>query len=125
MTLKKSKAFTLIEVLIALVILAISLTALVKSSSSNVEDLMYIRDKTVAHWIAMNTMSRVQLHLLKASYEPFFHEETVTALNKSWLVKSSLKKTQIPDLLAITIRVSNPEQKRPLVILDGFKEATK
>ena len=51
---KTNDGFTLLEVLVALAILAISLAVLLKISAQNANNAAYLRDKTFAHWIALN-----------------------------------------------------------------------
>lgn len=56
-----NKGFTLIEVLIALMILAIALTAVILASQNSIRNANHIKDKLAAHWVAMNVISRMQV----------------------------------------------------------------
>lgn len=56
-----ARGFTLIEVLVALAILAIALGALVKGGGANAANAAHLRDKSLAHWVAMNRVAEVQL----------------------------------------------------------------
>ena len=47
--------FTLVEVLVALSVIAIALAAVLKGASEGASSARYLRDKTLAHWVAMNT----------------------------------------------------------------------
>ena len=58
---RKLRGFTLPEVLIALSILAVALTALVKASTGHSDNLAYLSEKTFAHWVALNRMTEVQI----------------------------------------------------------------
>ncbi len=60
----KYNAFTLIEVLIALVILAIALTAILTVTASSVRNTASVTQRMSAHWIAMNVVARTQAGLL-------------------------------------------------------------
>ena len=53
--------FTLVEVLVALSVIAIALAALLKGASEGAGSARYLRDKTYAHWVAMNTITEVQV----------------------------------------------------------------
>lgn len=55
--------FTLLEVLVALAILAVALSALIKLSGDNARNAAYLRDRTHAHWVAGNVMARYQAGL--------------------------------------------------------------
>ncbi|MEW8625643.1 MAG: type II secretion system minor pseudopilin GspI [Candidatus Thiodiazotropha sp.] len=57
----RSKGFTLLEILIALAILAIALTSIISVASNQSVNVAYLRDKTLAHWVAMNQMTELQV----------------------------------------------------------------
>lgn len=50
----KQRGFTLIEVMVALFIVATAISALMLKMMSLVDDTVYLDKKTVAHWVAMN-----------------------------------------------------------------------
>ncbi|MDH5764672.1 MAG: type II secretion system minor pseudopilin GspI [Gammaproteobacteria bacterium] len=53
--------FTLIEILVALVIIAVALGALIKASSDHTFSASYLKQKTIAHWVAMNELTLLQV----------------------------------------------------------------
>ena len=55
------KGFTLIEVLIALAVIAISLGAILNTSGSQAQQATYLKQKSIAHWVAMNEITRLQV----------------------------------------------------------------
>lgn len=55
------------EVLVSLAVLAIALSALVKSSGENTSNMEYLRDKTFAHWAAMNKATELRVNKTWAS----------------------------------------------------------
>jgi general secretion pathway protein I len=57
----KSRGFTLFEILIALAILAIALGAITKLATSQSINTAHLRDKTLAHWLALNKIAELQL----------------------------------------------------------------
>ncbi len=55
------KGFTLLEVLVALTIVSLSLGALISTSGSQANSAGYLKQKTIAHWVAMNEITRLQV----------------------------------------------------------------
>ena len=55
------KAFTLLEVLIALAVLSIGMITLVKVSNQNTIQSLYLKDKTIAQWVAINKVNEIKL----------------------------------------------------------------
>jgi len=51
----------LLEVLVAVAILAVALGAAVKVSSENAANAGYLRDRTYAHWVAANILTRYRV----------------------------------------------------------------
>jgi len=56
---KKSAGFTLIEVMVALTIIAISLGALLSTSGTQAYSATYLKQKTLAHWVALNELAQL------------------------------------------------------------------
>ena len=57
---KPTKGFTLIEVMVALAIIAIALSSLIKASGSHTNSAAYLKSKTLAHYVAMNEVAELQ-----------------------------------------------------------------
>lgn len=53
--------FTLLEVLIALAVLALSLGAAIRATGDYTVNQAYLRDRTFAEWVARNQLATVQL----------------------------------------------------------------
>ncbi len=62
-----ARGFTLIEVLVALAVIAVALAALVKAAGTFTSDTGYLRDKTLAQWVALNKAAEYQTGLTKAT----------------------------------------------------------
>ncbi len=61
---RHDSAFTLIEVLIALLILAIALFACVLTASKVTKSTIHIDQSIAAHWVATNVLAQMQVGLL-------------------------------------------------------------
>ena len=58
---QRGAGFTLIEIMVALAILAIAVAAVVATVSGHVSNAAYLRDRTLAHWVAMNKVAELQV----------------------------------------------------------------
>jgi general secretion pathway protein I len=58
---RRLRAFTLIEVLVALVIVAVGMAAVMKAVSSSADTVFFMRDKTFAQWVALNQLATLRL----------------------------------------------------------------
>ena len=57
----RQRGFTLLEVLIALAVLAIGLAAAIRIGATNSANAAYLRDKTFAEWVADNKAAELRL----------------------------------------------------------------
>jgi general secretion pathway protein I len=58
---RRSNGFTLIEVLAALIIVSLGMLAVIRAVSQTVSNTDYLRQKTIAHWVAMNKLEEIRL----------------------------------------------------------------
>jgi general secretion pathway protein I len=59
----RGRGFTLIEVLVALAIVAIGMAAVLGAMTSSASTVLYMRDKTLAQWIALNHIAEKRLQM--------------------------------------------------------------
>lgn len=97
--------FTLVEVLLALAVIAIALTALLKISAQNVDSTRRIKERSISHWVAMQAVTMIQLNLvqLKSSQETSF---ATTMLNQKWYWRAKISPTPVKSIQLITISTS-------------------
>lgn len=57
----RARGFTLLEVLIALAIVALSAGALLGSVTSSASNVIYLKEKTLAEWVALNRLTEVRI----------------------------------------------------------------
>lgn len=101
----RSEGFTLIEVLLAMAVIAIALTALLKATAQNVVNTQRIKDKVISHWIAMQGVAMVQLDVVEV--RPNQEVTKITSLlGQRWYWRAKLSRTSIKALEQITITVS-------------------
>ena len=117
---KTSKGFTLIEVLLALAIIAIALTALIKATAQTVASTSRIKDKSIIHWVAMQGVAMIQLGLLSPSGNQESYQVT-KMLGQQWYWKAQLQPTQVLHMQQINITVSKHQSGPYGDLLIAFK----
>lgn len=110
--------FTLLEVLVALAVLALALGALIKASGANVNNLAYLKNKTLAHWVAQN---RLALLRAGAQWPPPARDEGVATLaGQDWHWQSRVAVTADADVRRVVITVRRDAGTHTLSSLVGY-----
>jgi general secretion pathway protein I len=118
-----SRGFTLVEVMVALVVVAVAIPALLKALYSQVDGTAYLRDKSVAQWVAGNKM--VESRLLLARNGRLFRGErrgTETMAGQEWYWLMTSRETEVENFYRLEIEVGRDEAgaTEPLYTLVGF-----
>lgn len=121
--------FTLVEVMVALVIVAVALPAFLGLVMTQLDGAANIRDKTVAFWVAENelTRRRLQARLLPDQFDlPDEADGTVEQMGLEWrwqLTNEALQLgefREMPDFRQVDIAVSPQSQPdNNLALLTG------
>ncbi|MDM8569905.1 type II secretion system minor pseudopilin GspI [Thiotrichales bacterium HSG1] len=110
------KGFTLLEVLVALAILAIAMSAIIKVMSENAKNASYLRDKTLAHWVAMNILTEIQV---RGEWPNIGTKKGVAKMaERKWHWSLKISNTVDSELRRLEIKVSL--NKIDLTVLVGF-----
>ena len=115
--------FTLIEIMVALAILAISGVALLGNMGQASRDLAAMQDKVLALGIAEYALNSV---LIKKEYPELGREEEVIRHSqRDWEVAIEVSETPNPKMRRIDVQVSPRaellEERAPLILLSGFR----
>ncbi len=112
------KGFTLIEVIIALAVIAISMAAVINGVGKNVSNASYLREKTLAHWVALNKVVEIQLSDVAIDASEKKGETTLADLRWQWHVKIS--NTDIEAIKRLTIEIQREDGNEPLATVIAY-----
>lgn len=96
--------FTLIEVMVALVIVSLALAGVAASMGQMIDTANTMRDRTFASWIAQNQIAEMRL----AGVIPEVGESSdeVDYANTTWLWTANVSETGVENLLKVEVSVS-------------------
>ena len=110
---RQAKGFTLLEVLIALAILAIVMVSAIKITADNINNLWYLENKTLAALVASN--HAVQLRLAKDKPESLDGWDEMAGRRWYWQIKRSY--SDLAGVWRYRIEVFLEGDKQPLISL--------
>ncbi len=118
---RSAAGFTLVEVLVALMVVAIGLAALMSAVSGTARTSGMLRDKTIAGWIALNRIEEVRLNLGK--YGTNADTGEVDFANRKWHYDTRYFDTSVNSMKRVVVRVYAGGAKtkgNPLIETVGF-----
>lgn len=115
---RSSRGFTLIEVLVALLILSIALGGIAVTMGRMLSNAQLMQDRTYASWIAQNRI--VQMRAEGTLPEPGRESGDVEFANGTWDWHSVISETGIENLLRVDISVSRAGSDDTTKTVTGF-----
>lgn len=115
----RTGGFTLIEILVAMAVIAVALTAVVAESSQHLGNAARLQERTLAHWVAMNRVAEAQL----SDTWPAIGTTTGRALmsDREWFWTLSVSETADEDVRRIDVEVRRDrEARRPLASVIAY-----
>ena len=127
---QSERGFTLLEVLIALAIFALTASTLITNTTRQVIQANQLENRTIAHWVAQNELNQIQLteasdgdsavdRLPKTGAS--FRE--VRLADRDWQLRISVVTTENKDIHRITVEVFGRQDdldESPVASLSSF-----
>jgi len=115
----KLRGFTLVEVLVAMTIIAVGVSALVASAGASAWRSDYMRDREFGRWIASNAL--IELQVLPAWPDVGTKNTEVEMGNTTWYLKTQTQAVADPDLRRLDIQVRRDrDADNYIYVVTGF-----
>ena len=111
------RGFTLIEVLVALAVVALALLGLTRVATMQVRDFDALRERTLAGWVAANVLEETRLAPLPATGRS---DGRVEFAARTWRWTRDVSGTPDAQMRRIAIRVFAGDDSEPVASLSGF-----
>ncbi|MBT8066167.1 MAG: type II secretion system minor pseudopilin GspI [Gammaproteobacteria bacterium] len=114
----KENGFTLVEVMVALTIVALSLTAIAASMNQMIDAANSMRERTYASWIAQNKIA--ELRLANVTPEVSSTSGEVDFANTQWAWRAVVSETGIESFYRVDVSVSLAGSEYNIRTVTGF-----
>ncbi len=117
---QRIRGFTLLEILVALAVLAVALAAVIKAVGGYTSNQAYLRDRTLATWVARNVLVEQQVKDAWPDVGELKGDAEMGGRKWHWV--GTVSQTDEEDLrrLDVAVRPIDAEDSQPLAVLSGF-----
>lgn len=115
---RASEGFTLIEVLVALAIVALSLSAILASVSQQIRAAAAIQERSYANWVAQNKLT--ELRLTNELPEVGETDDEARFGEIDWALSTNISETGVENLLRVDVAVSYADSGALVRTVTGF-----
>jgi len=118
---RRQAGFTLVEVMVAMMIVALALPALLGQTASLSRHTYAARAKTQAFWVAQNKLAEISIERrLTGEMPPRKETDTVELGRNTWTWTLITEETPLENMYRVEVEVGISEQEGTLAWLTGF-----
>jgi general secretion pathway protein I len=117
---RQERGFTLIEVVVALIVVSLGMLAVIETVGGAARNSGYLREKTVAHWVAMNKLTEVRLLPNAPAVDK--SSDDVKMGGREWRWTMEVKQTPVESIrrIEISVRPKEAPEKSSMASITGF-----
>lgn len=115
-----TEGFTLIEVLAALVIIALGMLGVIEAVTQTARNGTYLREKTLAEWIALNVIAEQRLQGAPPPVEDSTADVEFAGERWTWTMKVSQTQVRTLRRMDVSVRPADAPKTTALATVTGF-----
>jgi general secretion pathway protein I len=112
--------FTLIEVMVALVVVSLGMLGVIQAVGQTASNSSYLRDKTLAHWVAMNKLTEVRLQKSAPAIDKSSDEVEMGGRDWRWTMNVTQTPVETIRRIDISVREEGAPENSSLASVTGF-----
>lgn len=120
MSRRGSHGFTLLEILIALAVLALAMGAVIRATSDYTANQSHLRDRTLATWVARDVLAEFQLRKDWPAVGEQKDTKEMGGREWRWLARTSQTDEKELRRLDVEVTPADTDATEPLATLSGF-----
>jgi general secretion pathway protein I len=120
----RARGFTLIEVVVALAIVGVGMFAVFKTIGDTANNVTFLRDRTIAAWVADNRITEMRLTGQMPSVDETEGEVEMAGRRWHWVAKVSQTPVEGIRRIDLSVRRADDAAGTSILSLAGFVGAT-
>ena len=116
----RSQGFTLIEVIVAMMVIGLGMLGVIQAVSQTAGNSGYLRDKTIAHWVAMNRLTELRLQKTAPGIDKTSDEVEMAGRRWKWTTNVTQTPVETIRRIDISVRPSEAKEGASLASVTGF-----
>jgi general secretion pathway protein I len=116
----KRAGFTLIEVLAALVIVSLGMLGVITAVGQTASNSTYMRDKTIAHWVAMNRLTETRLQPAAPKVDKTSDEAEMGGRKWRWTMVVTQTAVETLRRIDVSVRPVEADEDSSMAFVSGF-----
>ena len=107
----RSGGFTLIEVLVALVVLSLAMVAVIQLTSSHIRTMGELEKRVIASWVASNHLSEIKFASKSEGLKQGSDTERVKMAGRNWRSRARISETEVEKVFLVKVEVSDQAER--------------
>lgn len=111
-TKSRDEGFTLLEIVIAMAIVAVAFLAIATAMNQHVSTAAGLEQRLLASWVASNKLAEIRYQAKLEKVKTGARSETVELGGRRWRARATIEKTDVERVFLVTVEVSDDARRK-------------